>query len=258
MGSEAATVGGAVAPPSLVRRRDLSYWTDLLVGRTLPACLFSVFIVYKLLEVAQAVVDLQASPPRISAFAFAANQLLGLWYFVMIVVLYVIRLPKRSGRIAVRRVVVSFFGSFSIIAVSFLPGVPLRAGFTLAADCLALLGLAYSVWSLTYLGRSFSIMPEARRLVTGGPYRLSRHPLYFGEAVAGIGVTLPTVGAPGILLIGLFLAAQYLRIRWEEQVLRGEFPNYADYAERVPRYVPFPKAALVGAVRGLASHGRRP
>ena len=105
---------------------------------------------------------------------------------------------------------------------------------------LVLVGLTYTVWALGYLRRSFSILPEARRLVTGGPYALSRHPLYLGEGLAAIALNLPTVSWPGAITLAFFLVAQYLRIRAEERVLERQFPEYADYRRRVPRYLPDP------------------
>ena len=40
-----------------------------------------------------------------------------------------------------------------------------------------------AVWGLLYLRKSFSIIPEARRVVSGGPYRFIRHPLYAAEII---------------------------------------------------------------------------
>jgi protein-S-isoprenylcysteine O-methyltransferase Ste14 len=111
----------------------------------------------------------------------------------------------------------------------------------LVADIIVTAGLAYSLWGLAYLRRSFSIIPEARRLVTGGPYSLSRHPVYLGEVVAAVGVNLATAGWLGALAIVYFVTAELLRIRFEERVLAQAFPvEYPAYARRVPRYFPNP------------------
>jgi protein-S-isoprenylcysteine O-methyltransferase Ste14 len=110
------------------------------------------------------------------------------------------------------------------------------------SDVLLFTGLAYSLWSLAYLGRSLSILPEARHLVTGGPYGVTRHPLYLGEAIAAVGAALPTLGEIGMALIFLFLCAQYIRAGWEEQVLARHFPvEYAQYRRHVPKLVPDPR-----------------
>jgi protein-S-isoprenylcysteine O-methyltransferase Ste14 len=110
------------------------------------------------------------------------------------------------------------------------------------ADLLATAGLAYSVWGLAYLRRSFSIIPEARRLVTGGPYALSRHPVYLGEITTAIGVNLATAGWLSAIAIAYFIVCEVLRMRWEERILALTFPDYTEYARRVPRYLPNPFA----------------
>ena len=51
-------------------------------------------------------------------------------------------------------------------------------------------GNALAVLVLVQLGRSFSVMAEARRLVTSGVYRWVRHPLYLAEELAVIGIVL--------------------------------------------------------------------
>jgi len=232
------TVLSAVRKPP---RRDSGYWFDVLFGRLVPALIFSVFLAGKALLAFDAVAALGRDGLRAISLLYLLTQLLGLAYFTLLVVLYVVRLPKRAGDGRPQTIFASFFGTFAILLVTQLPGVPLRHDLLPASDALVLLGLAYTVWSLSYLRRSFSILPEARRLVTDGPYALSRHPLYLGEAVAGIGLTLPTVGWPGAILIGLFLLAQYVRIRAEEAVLARQFPEgYASYRRRVPRYLPSP------------------
>jgi protein-S-isoprenylcysteine O-methyltransferase Ste14 len=221
------------------RRRGGAYWFDIVFGRLVPAIFFSVFLVDKALLVQGSLADL-GSHRQASDYLAALNQVLGLAYFTMLVVLYVVRLPKRAGDARPWIILVSFFGSFSVILASFLPGVAVRPHLQALSTAMVLVGLGYTVWSLGYLRRSFSIMPEARRLVSGGPYALSRHPLYLGEGLAAIGLLLPTVAWPGMLVLAAFLAAQYVRIRAEERVLEGEFPEYADYRRRVPRYLPTP------------------
>src|SRR6202040_16617 len=169
------------------------------------------------------------------------QQLLALAYFTMLVVLYSTRLPKRGTDHRAAVVFIAFTGTFSAIAAPFLPGGGRREGLVLVAGLLATFGLAYSVWGLAYLRRSFSIMPEARRLVTGGPYSLSRHPVYLGEVITAIGINLATAGWLGALAVVYFIVCELLRIRWEEGVLSRTFPGeYPDYASRVPRYVPNP------------------
>jgi len=220
-----------------VQKRSGAYWRDLAFSRLLPALFFSLFLARQLLFVS----DSLHSIHQPSDYLFVIQQLLALAYFTMLVVLYSTRLPKVGTDQRAAVVFIAFTGTFSAIAASFLPGGSHREGLVLVADLLATAGLAYSVWGLAYLRRSFSIVPEARRLVTGGPYALSRHPVYLGEIVTAIGINLATAGWPSALLILYFVVCELLRMRWEERVLARAFPNdYPAYAVRVPRYFPNP------------------
>jgi protein-S-isoprenylcysteine O-methyltransferase Ste14 len=93
---------------------------------------------------------------------------------------------------------------------------------------LILAGMTVAVWTLGWLGRSFSVMPEARRLVTGGPYRWVRHPLYLGEAVQSLGVLALFPSLVVLFLVAAQLALQAWRIRFEERALREGFPEEFD------------------------------
>ena len=57
------------------------------------------------------------------------------------------------------------------------------------------------VLTLSFLGRSFSVMPEARRLVTTGPYSIVRHPLYLFELLGVVGILLQVRSLPGVMLL---------------------------------------------------------
>jgi protein-S-isoprenylcysteine O-methyltransferase Ste14 len=219
-----------------------AYWRDLVFSRLVPALFFSIFLARQLLFLWDGI----HSVHHPSDYLFVLQQALALAYFTMLVVLYSTRLPKRGTDHRAAVVFIAFTGTFSAIAAPFLPGGGHRQGLVLAADLVATFGLAYSVWGLAYLRRSFSIIPEARRLVTGGPYSLSRHPVYLGEIVAAIGINLATAGWAGGLAIVYFIVCELLRIRWEEGVLARAFPNdYPAYARRVARYLPNPFKARI-------------
>ena len=142
-------------------------------------------------------------------------------------------------------------------ALAFLPrnaeiGVALHA----LSAFLLLLGNGLAVVILIRLGRSFSVMAEARGLVTDGPYRLVRHPLYLAEQIAIAGAFIQFASLSAALLVVVQLAFQLQRMRNEEAVLARAFPDYAAYARRTPRLVPgiWPGIRRVG--RFVARKGR--
>jgi protein-S-isoprenylcysteine O-methyltransferase Ste14 len=220
-----------------VQRRSGAYWQELVFSRLVPALFFSLFLARQLLLVGDGVQNIHKPADAL----FVLQQTLALAYFTLLVVLYATRVPKRGSDMRAAVVFIAFSGTFSVLAAGFLPGGTRREGLVLVADIIVTAGLVYSLWGLAYLRRSFSIIPEARRLVTGGPYSLSRHPVYLGEVVAAVGVNLATAGWLGALAIVYFVTAELLRIRFEERVLSQAFPDeYPAYARRVPRYFPNP------------------
>jgi protein-S-isoprenylcysteine O-methyltransferase Ste14 len=94
------------------------------------------------------------------------------------------------------------------------------------------------VIALSQLGRSFSIMAESRQLVTAGPYRLVRQPLYLTEAIASVGVFMQFASVWTALLLAVQIAFQLRRIRNEELVLTTGFPEYAAYSQTTARLIP--------------------
>ena len=214
-----------------------AYWRDLVFGRVIPALFFSVFVADQLVQLSATF----EAARTFSDWLFVLRQVLALAYFTMLVILYSTRLPQKGTDHRLGVIFVAFTGTFSALLGTFLPGGSLRQWLILPGDILATIGLVYSVWGLAYLRRSFSIIPEARRLVTGGPYSFSRHPVYLGEIATAVGVNLATAGWLGALAVVYFIGAELLRMRWEEGVLARAFPNdYPAYAARVPRYFPMP------------------
>lgn len=76
-------------------------------------------------------------------------------------------------------------------------------------------------------------------LATSGPYAYTRNPLYLGSLLIGIGFAVAARSWwIGLLLVIMFFAIYIPVIRGEEKFLRGEFPEFEEYARRVPRMLP--------------------
>ena len=166
------------------------------------------------------------------------SQVSTLVFLMVLVVMFTVRrIPRRPA--------LGFYPRFAAVVGTFLsvgfvllpPQVPSDALY-LASFLLVIAGTVFAICALLVLGRSISILPEARRLVTRGPYALVRHPLYLGEMVAVAGVALQRLSAWALLLLGLVWAFLLLRMTYEELVLFQSFPEYGDYTARTARLVP--------------------
>jgi protein-S-isoprenylcysteine O-methyltransferase Ste14 len=103
---------------------------------------------------------------------------------------------------------------------------------------LILFGSAAAVIALVRLGRSFSVMAEARRLVTSGPYRFVRHPLYLAEELAIIGIFTQFLSLSTALILAVQIAFQLRRMHNEEVILAASFPQYTAYRQKTARLIP--------------------
>jgi protein-S-isoprenylcysteine O-methyltransferase Ste14 len=132
----------------------------------------------------------------------------------------------------------ALLGTFLCLGLSQLPKVELNLLLSIASPALIILGAVSSFVVLRSLGTSFSIHAEARRLVTTGPYRLVRHPLYLCEGIALLGVTLQVISSLAVVITVVILLIQFRRMINEEAVLTSAFPDYSAYAARTPRVIP--------------------
>jgi protein-S-isoprenylcysteine O-methyltransferase Ste14 len=133
---------------------------------------------------------------------------------------------------------VAIIGTFMSVAILRLPVATLPLAVQVLANGLIVggcLGSALMVWAL---GRNFSVFPEARGLVTGGPYAWARHPLYTAESLIVIGTAIqfeqPWAGLLGAVNLGFV----YWRTVYEERVLSLAHPEYAAYRARTARFLP--------------------
>jgi protein-S-isoprenylcysteine O-methyltransferase Ste14 len=107
------------------------------------------------------------------------------------------------------------------------------------AEPLQLVGVAVALFGLFALGRSFGLVAANRGIRIGGPYKLVRHPVYFGYLITNVAYTLENPGVRNVALFAAALGGQLLRIREEERVLQRD-ETYCRYMARVrSRLIPY-------------------
>lgn len=108
---------------------------------------------------------------------------------------------------------------------------------------LTLAGLLFTVWARVHLGTNWSATITVRqdhKLVTNGPYRFVRHPIYSGLLVAFVGSALARAEWRGVLAAFLVFCALWRKLRIEEQRMREQFGSaYEEYASRVVALIPY-------------------
>src|SRR5437764_8009050 len=116
---------------------------------------------------------------------------------------------------------------------------PWRAGLGLV---LFGLGLGFATWARVHIGRNWGTpmtQKDELELVTSGPYRLVRHPIYSGILVAGVGTA---VALSWLWLIPVGPAGVYVlySATVEERYLTEQFPDtYRVYKRSTKMFVPF-------------------
>jgi protein-S-isoprenylcysteine O-methyltransferase Ste14 len=107
---------------------------------------------------------------------------------------------------------------------------------------LMLAGGALFVAGLLRLGPGLTPLPypkDGASLVTTGPYRLVRHPIYSGGLVAAVGWALAVQGWLTLAYVIVLFVFLDVKSRREERWLAEKFPTYAAYQHRVRKLIPF-------------------
>jgi protein-S-isoprenylcysteine O-methyltransferase Ste14 len=122
-------------------------------------------------------------------------------------------------------------GGFLMVAAFLWLAAPtwnsLAAGLPVSA-----LGIALRAWAAGHLEKN-------RVLAESGPYAHVRNPLYIGTLAVTAGFVIASrQWVLGVICAAVFLLIYLPVVELEEQHLRSLFPEYAEYAQRVPRLWP--------------------
>lgn len=216
------------------------YWTQLMLDHALPGTLFSLIAYSQLLLVVQIIrgEDLGAGLDSTTAFWLAAQKSLAFAFYLLAALLFVTRVRRRGPRTGPLGALVALGGTCVFYLYGLLPTVDPSPERTIPGLVLLCIGLAFAIVSLASLGRCFGIFPEARGLVTRGPYASIRHPLYLAETIAAVGLILPALSVFSVGLLLVFVALQYARAVLEERALVQAIPEYAEYQRHTWRILP--------------------
>ena len=119
-------------------------------------------------------------------------------------------------------------------------GVPLWV--EIVAQGLVLAGYLGTMWVIDlnrYAARTVQV-EEGQRVISSGPYRFVRHPLYAGGLLMWLATAVALGSYVALPFFALLVPVFVLRLLNEEKVLRRDLPGYAEYCQGTPyRLIPY-------------------
>jgi protein-S-isoprenylcysteine O-methyltransferase Ste14 len=215
----------------LLAAAPLIAWYLIVVVRALPSTAQEIALI-------KLFVQTDASALPITLVLSAVSKVCSLAFLAVLVLMFAARVPPKRHAYGLYPRFVALAGTWISLGIAQLPPRQISPELYLVSLLLLIGGTAFAIYSVVALARSISIMPEARRLVTRGPYSFVRHPLYLGEFAATAGLAMQFLMPWALVLLGLHCFFQFERMRNEERVLIDAFQNYRDYMARTARLLP--------------------
>jgi protein-S-isoprenylcysteine O-methyltransferase Ste14 len=107
---------------------------------------------------------------------------------------------------------------------------------------LSVAGIALAIWARWHLGENWSAtvtLKEDHELISAGPYRYIRHPIYTGMLLAFVGTALALGEYRALISVGIVLFAFYIKAKKEERFLTQEFgEKFREHSRRTGMFLP--------------------
>ncbi len=113
--------------------------------------------------------------------------------------------------------------------------------FLIILEILAL-GLWLWAFGLMLFKKNYGLFPEVSRkrvLITKGPFRFIRHPIYSGMLLLALALVLNYLNLGRLFLFLLLLVSSLLKLTYEEEILKKHFKGYINYQKRTKKLIPF-------------------
>jgi protein-S-isoprenylcysteine O-methyltransferase Ste14 len=211
------------------------------ISRIVPSSFFLLVVLLKVVDLYVFLRDHPAAANNTEFLRFLADVVSKssiICFLGLMSVLFLIRLEPIEKARGIGPRVTAIAGTFLMSLVTLFPRANLTMVQTVVASSICLAGTAMSIFVLTHLGRSYSLMAEARRLVTTGPYGIIRHPLYVTEELATFAVLIQFLSFSTLLICFAHVLIQFQRMKNEEAVLEKAFPEYQMYKLSTARLIP--------------------
>jgi protein-S-isoprenylcysteine O-methyltransferase Ste14 len=170
-------------------------------------------------------------PSLLSSFCLAS-------FYMLVALLIMARPPAKAQADGLLPRIAAFVGSYLPWTITLFGKTEQTLPNLLSTACV-LIGMIMTLVTIRHLGRSFSLVPQARSVVQTGPYRWIKHPLYLAEEIAILGVVLQYLTPVTVIILVLHFGVQVCRILYEEDVLRRNCPEYCTYEASRWRLIPY-------------------
>lgn len=142
---------------------------------------------------------------------------------------------QRRRRLAVAMLVIVIFAALLFVGSADIPGSDLHENVEAFGGAAILVAILGRTWCTLYIGGR-----KSAEIVRGGPYSVTRNPLYVFSTIgaAGIGAMTGSMTIAAAFAVITYLAFRSVALVEEDYLKRAFGQPYLDYMQEVPRFFP--------------------